>query len=611
PDAARIAPPVTPEGTRAGHDIAIEVRIDAGVPISDIASDLHEVDVQRPSPNKAVLTLKDKDEIPNRDFILRYGVAGQDIQDALLVHTDSRGGFFTLILQAPERVAPEAVTPKEMIFVIDCSGSMSGFPIEKAKEAMRLCIEQMNPNDTFNLVSFAGGMGYCFNRPAPNTQENRAKALAYLEALQGGGGTEMMPAIRAALEGQDDSERLRIVCFMTDGFIGNDMEILDAIKKNVGGARVFAFGIGNSVNRFLIEGMGREGRGASEVVTLQTDGDEAAKRFHERVDSPILTDISIDFGSLPMNDLYPAPDAIPDLFAAQPLVITGRYKGQGRGAVVLRGETATGPFERRIDIELPSNAPGHDVLATLWARQRIESLMSDDWIEMQRGRGEGDNKKAITDLGLDYNLVTQYTSFVAIEERVVTKGGKTRTVQVPVEMPDGVSYEGVFGHEQGGSAFNVTQAAGGMFLQSKSSSLSAPATAAMPPAEMAPPPAAADAATPPPALSAEVRLESKPEAPQDKEMAHPKLDPALQGLAAKVVNGRYEAGRVKVENGVLRIFISLSDDSPAVLAELEKAGAKILSHTHAGKRVMAQVRVEDLAKIADLAAVRRIEPPQF
>jgi len=324
PDADRVTPPVTPEGTRAGHDINLTARVDAGMPIQDVRSELHEVDTERPSESQAVVKLKNKTEIPNRDFVLKYRLAGKGIGDAVLTHADAQGGFFTLILEPPARVAPDQITPKEMIFVIDCSGSMSGFPIEKAKKTMRMCIEQMNPNDTFNLVSFSGGLGYCFSGPVPNTTENRRKALEYLDGLHGGGGTEMMPAIRTALEGQNDRQRLRIVCFMTDGFIGNDMEILDAVKKNARTARVFSFGVGNGVNRFLIEGMARVGRGASEVVTLESDGDAAAKRFHERTQNPVLTDISVDFGNLPVSEVLPDPEAIPDLFSAQPVVLKGR-----------------------------------------------------------------------------------------------------------------------------------------------------------------------------------------------------------------------------------------------------------------------------------------------
>src|SRR6185295_622568 len=165
-------------------------------------------------------------------------------------------------------------------------------------------------------------------------------------------------------------------------------------------ARVFAFGIGNSVNRFLIEGMARAGRGASEVISLETDGDAAAKRFHERVQNPVLTDITVDFGGLKVSEVFPDAGAIPDLFSAKPLVLTGRYSHGGTGTVIVRGQTASGPFERKIDVELPATAPDHDVLAPLWARQRIEWLMDQDWKGMQHGNPNKDVKGDITKLGL-------------------------------------------------------------------------------------------------------------------------------------------------------------------------------------------------------------------
>ena len=206
--------------------------------------------------------------------------------------------------------------------------------------------------------------------------------------------------------------------------------------------------MGNSVNRFLIEGMGRMGRGASEVVTLNSNADAAVERFRDRIQSPLLTDINIDFGGLPIEDVYPDPGATPDLFAARPLILKGRYTGSGDGQITVRGSTAEGPFERTVKVALPKESGDHDVLAPLWARERITWLMDQDWIGAQNGKPDGDIKQAVTDLGLRYNLVTQYTSFVAVEERKITEGGTTKTVQVPVEMPDGVSYEGVFGTDK-------------------------------------------------------------------------------------------------------------------------------------------------------------------
>lgn len=447
PDASRITPQVAPKNTRAGHDISIEVKLDTGVPLDDLKSTLHEVDVQRPDSRRAVVRLKNQATIPNKDFILKFDVAGRKISDAVLAHRGAQGGFFSMILQPPERVTAEDVTPKELVFVLDTSGSMNGFPIEKAKETMKLALDSLYPEDTFNLITFAGDTHVLFPQPVPATRENLQRAQVFLASRQGGGGTEMMKAIRAALEpsnNQGKQDHVRIVCFMTDGYVGNDMEIISEVQKHPN-ARVFSFGIGSSVNRFLLDKMAEHGRGEVEYVTLQDDGSAAARRFHERVRNPLLTDIEIDWAGLPVADVY--PKRLPDLFSVKPLVLTGRYTAAGRSVIRLRGKLAGQNFSKEIQVELPESQPEHDVLATLWARTRIDDLMSQDYDGMQNGNPHPDVREAITQLGLEYRLMTQFTSFVAVEEMTVTEGGRPRRIDVPVEMPEGVSRAGVFGED--------------------------------------------------------------------------------------------------------------------------------------------------------------------
>lgn len=598
PDAGRITPPVTPEGTRAGHDIAVTVAVDAGVPIQNVRSELHAVDIEQPAPSKAVVRLKNQQEIPNRDFILRYAVAGKTIGDAVLTHNIGKEGFFTLVLYPPDRVRPEEATPKEMIFVIDCSGSMRGFPIEKAKKTMRLCIEQMNPKDTFNLISFAGGTGYCFERPVPNTPENRRQALDYLQQLEGSGGTEMMGAIRAALEGPYDDLHLRVVCFMTDGFIGNDMDILGEVKKTAGTSRVFSFGIGNSVNRFLIEQMARMGRGAAEIVSLESQSDEAAERFFERIHSPVLTNITVDFGGLAIDQVYPDPAALPDLFSAQPVILTGRYTAPGAGNIVLRGRTSSGAFERSIPVALPELAPERDVLAPLWARANIDTLMAEDWQGLQQGGTNPEIKAKITQLGLEFSLVTQFTSFVAVEEKIINENGETRRVEVPVEMPDGVSYEGIYGDGM------VMQKAAGVAMPSMrniSNGTGYPA---------------ADRLSVVHEAVAPQRVRLEPEKPPSSELstpppANPKLHAALQGLQAKVVNGNYHSDEISVENGWVSVFIRAKEITEEHLNELRGLGVNVVSTARSSNRILAKIRVESLEKVANLTWIERIDPPKF
>jgi uncharacterized protein YegL len=443
-EAASIAPATVPAGERPGHDISIEVAIDAGVPVEEIRSTLHEIEVDRNSLHSAVVRLKEKEAIPNRDFILRYDVGGRRIEDAILTHRSERGGYFTLILQPPDRVSIEDVTPKELVFVLDTSGSMSGLPIETAKKAMKLALDGLYEHDTFNLITFSGDTHILFEHPVPATKENLRKAQEFLESRQGNGGTEMMKAIRAALDDSDRQDHVRIVCFMTDGYVGNDQEIIAEVQKHPN-ARVFAFGIGNSVNRFLLDKMAEHGRGEVEYVPLRTaskdeadDAEAAARRFHERVRSPLLTDLAIDWAGLPVTDIY--PQRIPDLFSAKPIVLSGRFTSSGRGVIRLRGRRHGQPFGREMPVALPETQPQHDVLATLWARRRIDDLMSRDYNGLQQNNPRREIKEAITRLGLEYRLMTPFTSFVAVEENPVTNGELPQRIIVPVAQPDGTSF---------------------------------------------------------------------------------------------------------------------------------------------------------------------------
>lgn len=451
-DARKIAPPVAAE--RAGHDISIEVNLDAGVPVEEIRSTSHAVEQINLTSNSAKITLKDENTIPNKDFILRYDVTGKQIVDAVLAHRDERGGFFTLMLQPPDRFVTEDRTPKEIVFVLDTSGSMSGFPIEKAKEAMKMSLDGLYPDDTFNLITFAGDTAILFDKPVPATQENLEKAQSFLAERQGYGGTEMMKAIKAALEPSDASDHVRVVCFMTDGEVGNDDEIVAEVQKHPN-ARVFSFGIGSSVNRSLLDKIAEEGRGEAEYVSLTDDGSKAAKKFYERVRTPLLTDLSIDWNGMPVADMYPS--RLPDLFSAKPVIVHGRYTKGASGTIKLRGKVAGQPYEREIKLELPESEAANDSLASLWARTRIDDISSNK-LKANDAAKNSDLEKQITGLGLEFRLLTPFTSFVAVEDKVVNQNGKPITVQVPVELPEGQNYSTSVGADQEADMMTVSGA---------------------------------------------------------------------------------------------------------------------------------------------------------
>ncbi len=584
PDASKITPPVAIPGTRAGHDISLEVVLDAGVPILDVASTLHEVDVQRTSNRSANVALKTKNVIPNKDFILKYSVAGGKISDAVMAHRDGEEGFVTLILQPPDRIAAEDVAPRELVFVVDTSGSMSGFPLEKAKETMALAFEALRPDDTFNLITFSGDTAVLFPAPVPASAENLARAKAFLDGRRGGGGTEMMTAIRTALDPSDKQNHVRIVCFMTDGYVGNEAEILAEIQKHPN-ARIFSFGIGNSVNRYLLDRMAIEGRGEVEYVTLADDGSAAARKFAERVQNPLLTDISIDWGGLQLVDVYPSRTM--DLFSAKPIVVVARYTTPGRATVKIRGKQAGRDVVREIPVELPAVEKAHDTLGVLWARQKIDDLTRQDYAGVQNGNPRTEIKDAITDLGLRHGLMTQFTSFVAVEEMVINQGGETRRVEVPVEMPEGVDYDGVFGddkqdakrqvHANGRGSGGVPGGVSAGYIGGVPASTPTAKTVNRAPAREEKPiraDAIADEPAPPPEPGYRTKLDSS--------------------LAAMI--GSKRAGTVEVQ-------IFLADKSEETRKALEKLGVEILLEPKSGKMVIARVPIAKLEELAKLVAV--------
>ncbi len=596
PDASRVTPPVVKPGYRAGHDISVAVHLDAGTELYDLKSELHEVDIAADGLARATVTLKNVTEIPNKDFILHYRLATTEIGDAFLVHADERGTYFTLVLQPPERVVPRDIVPREIIFVLDTSGSMSGFPIEKAKKVMALAIDAMGSEDTFNLITFAGSTSILWGEPRPNTPENRADAQAFLTTHRGGGGTEMMTAINAALAPAKEFDGIRVVCFMTDGYVGNEFAIIDAVKKNAGTTRVFSFGIGNAVNRFLLDGMAHAGRGEVEYVTLAGQGDEAAQRFHERILAPVLTDIEIDWGDLPVADIYPA--YIPDLFSAKPLMIHGRLTGPAEGTITLHGITGAGPFGWQITVDPPKAPQDHNALVSLWARAKVKDLMHRDLGALQSGTFPDDLRAQITALGVEFRLITQFTSFVAVEEMTVTVGGEPTTITVPVEMPDGVSYEGVFGRGGGlPGSFSGLPPAGAAAAQRSMRGWNRTAKRKIAPI----------AGARLYAFDSEVQEEAKaalsPEA---------KLAETLLGLAEKVEkegkDGDLTVGKLRVIKYKVDVMIHLRDTSPETLKALKELGFVQTGESKAIKLLIGTIDVRKLIELVELEAVIRVSP---
>ncbi|NIM06078.1 MAG: DUF4159 domain-containing protein [Armatimonadetes bacterium] len=438
PDASRITPPVLTPEERTGHDISLTLHLDAGVPARDVRSKSHDVRIDSPRKGPMTVSLAAHDTLPNKDFSLSWQVAGKRPEIGLLTHWGGESGYFSLIIQPKANFSAGEITPKEMVFCLDTSGSMSGLPIEKSKEVVKLCLEEMGPKDTFQVIRFAGSAATFSPTPVPATQDNIDKASDFIDKMRGGGGTEMLKGIEASLAFPQDKNRMRIVAFLTDGYIGNEKEILARIEDKLGAARIFSFGIGSSTNRYLLVKMAQLGRGVSQFVRQDENPDAAVRSFVDRISRPYLTDIEIEWSGVEVKDIYPS--YVPDLFADQPVILHGRYEKPGKGEITIRGKVAGQPWQTKKEVILPAQQPDNQALATLWARTCIEDMLD----QMYRGE-DAEIVAEVTRLALAYQLMSPYTSFVAVEEKVVNQDGELVTVQVPVPMPEGVDYEGVFG----------------------------------------------------------------------------------------------------------------------------------------------------------------------
>lgn len=466
PDPGKIFPPITPEGTRTGANIELAVTINAGAPIVSMKSVLHDVDIKgTPGQATARVSLRKESEIPNRDFILRYRTATDSVQSAFITQMDqSKGGFFQLVLLPPKAVKPAQIASRDIVFVIDHSGSQQGFPIEKTKELMSKLVDTLRAGDTFNVMIFSNDYSMLWKTSRPASEENVAEAKAFIRTLQGTGGTEMLNALHAAMASFDkDSGRMPIMLFSTDGLVGDEADILKAVREERGDARIFTFGIGNSVNRYFIDALATEGRGDSEYVTLAEQADPAVQRLTQRLESPVLTDVEAHFEGVDVTEQLPA--RIPDVFSDKPIMISGRYQQGGKGELVLSGKLGGAPWAERIPVDFgtSSNAPA---IPTLWARRKVDDLTS---LEPYTATDDGKStaRDSIIDTALQFGIMSAYTSFVAVEKRIVNIGGRQRLVAVPVEMADGVSYEGIFGRDKANLSMSTSLAVVGQVVAGK------------------------------------------------------------------------------------------------------------------------------------------------
>jgi Ca-activated chloride channel family protein len=417
----------------------IKVHLQTGIGLKDVSSPSHKIAVSYAGPSTADVTLDQKGG-GNKDFVLRYRLAGDKIETGLLQFAEPSGlpypseKFFALLVEPPQRPVAADIPGREYVFLLDTSGSMHGFPIDTTKELMRHLLPGLRPTDHFNIVCFSGdNFVWAPKGSRPATPENIREGIDVILKQHGSGGTELMGGLQAAYGIPPVGKGVsRTVVVVTDGYVGVEAQAFRFIRERLGEANLFAFGIGSSVNRGLIEGMARAGLGEPFVVLGPQKAAEQAERLRRMIDRPLLTDIEVRFGNAGVYEV--APEKIPDLMAERPLLIYGKYRGDQPTRVEISGRTGRGAWHHAIDLRPADARPQNRALRALWARKWVE-LLED---ELHMGGGQP-VEKAITDLGLFYNLLTPFTSFVAIDSQVVNPNGQSDTVRQPLPMPEGVS----------------------------------------------------------------------------------------------------------------------------------------------------------------------------
>jgi Ca-activated chloride channel family protein len=433
-DASRISPPYVAAG-RSGHTLGFTVDIDAGATIANIETRAHAIDVARREPTHARITLRNPDEVPDRDVVIRWTLNAPEVEAGIFAsRPDPRApGYVALLLEPKHDIPVTEIAPREIFFLLDTSGSMQGPPLDAAIMAVRRAIGTLQPTDSFQIIDFADQASSFTPRPLANSPYNVQLANAYLDRLAASGGTNQLAGIHAALSAPGDPMRLRYVVFMTDGYIGNESEVIGLVQRDIGNARIFGFGIGSSVNRYLLEEVSRAGRGAAEYIAPGEAPSAMIERFYQRIGRPYLTDIQVDWGGLEVDSVVPA--RIPDLSAFEPLTVMARYRNAGHGTVTVRGRIAGQPFARSYPVDLPAEDHEHAAISRIWARESIGELTRAMHFRGTTPELVGD----ITGIALAHNLVTEYTSLVAIDEVAPLAHGPSRTVVQPNDAPQGVN----------------------------------------------------------------------------------------------------------------------------------------------------------------------------
>mgnify|MGYP001024432260 FL=1 len=396
------------------RDVGLQVRIESRVPILNVYSPSHKVAVRREGEGAARVSYEARDVRPDKDFLVYYSLAKDDVGLSFLNWEGPDGGYF-MLLAAPRFAAPgEKAVSKNVVLVLDSSGSMSGAKIRQAKEAARFVVNHLDRRDAFTLVDFDDGVTPFTETLVPASEDNVARALEFIEAIEDSGGTDIDGALVAALSRIPDGERPGYVLFLTDGLptagrTGTAEILGDVQKANAARSRLFVFGVGDDVNTELLDRLAADHRGTSAYVGEGEDLEVALSGFYEKISSPLLADLTVELKGLETSQVYPR--ALPDLFKGSQLVLVGKYRGQGPVTAVLTGRVGRDTRRFTLETRILTGSDRSSFLPRLWATRRVGYLLEEIRL---RGRTK-ELEDEVRRLGLKYGIVTPYTSYLVTE----------------------------------------------------------------------------------------------------------------------------------------------------------------------------------------------------
>ena len=428
-----MASPYFLKGENPPGEYSITVNLSTGVPIGEVTCKSHEINVEQEGNSQARITLANpEDYAGNRDFILKYRLTGEEVQSGLVLTGAEEEKYFMLTVQPPQRFTPEEIPPREYLFVLDVSGSMYGYPLETAKDLIRNLVTGLRETDTFNLVLFSDDTTTLSPESLAATSQNVYRAIDLINETEGGGGTSMMPALEEAMGIPLHEDTARSVVIITDGYISNEQEIFELINGNMDTASFFSFGIGSSVNDYLIKGIAQSGMGESFIVTDSEDAQTSAEHFRTYIEAPLLTGVTIDYEGFDVYDTATTAPSI--LYAQKPIVLFGKWRGEPKGTITISGKSGNQDYSQEISVADVAVNEENEAVRYLWARTKLDQLAG-----YGSTRNDESVKEEITRLGLDYSMTTPYTSFVAVIDVVRNSEGISKNVNQALPLPLGVS----------------------------------------------------------------------------------------------------------------------------------------------------------------------------